>query len=130
LPSTNYFEWHAKDRIPGLVHSLNQFNETIYYSGCKTIRYTKHGTWGRLGAEPLHCRVPESGLICNIVSAQDELYGFTQQGLLLRLLPEKTIPVYTSPKGFAIYEGLISSNNKLILVGHGEEISVINQGEY
>jgi hypothetical protein len=128
--STDYFDWEATDRIPGLVHSLNQFDGTVYYSGCQTIRYTKHGTWGSIGDHLVHHTVSKSGLICNLVSIENKIYGFTQKGLLLQLLPDKINPIYYSTEGIAFYEGLISPSNKLILVGHGEEIRVINLAEY
>jgi hypothetical protein len=127
--STDYFDWQPTDHIPGLVHSLNQFNGTVYYSGCKTIRYTKQGTWGSIGNQPAHNTVSESGLICNLVMVENRIYGFTQKGLLLQLLPEHTIPIFNTPKGIAFYEGLIYSPNKLVLVGRAEEIRVINLGE-
>jgi len=123
--AVSYSNWQPEHKIPGLVHSLNSFNGTVYYSGCKSIRYKKNGTWGYLADKRVHREVTASGLICNLVSSGNQLYGFTQRGLLLRLLPETAVPVYQATNGIAYYEGLISGNNSVYLVGHGKEIREI-----
>jgi len=123
--SSDGLNWEKQTKVKGLVHALMAVEDTMYYSGCKSIRYDKKGIWGRVGDHKKHNEITNSGFICSMVEVNGNIYGFSQQGQFLNLKQGGSHPVFQSDSKFAMYEAVITDEGRIYLVGHGKGIIFI-----
>lgn len=122
-------KWDKQEKIKGLVHTLTAVDDTIFYGGCKSIRYDKNAIWGRLGSSQRPVEIENVGFICSLVYTNGRMYGFSQQGHFLVLQSNGANSLHKTEDKFAMYEAIVTDAGRICLVGHGKNILLIDVNE-
>ena len=124
IESTNNLKkWKTTSKIKGIVHEINVLDNELWFSGTKSMNYTKSGIYGPVN----ECKNPRTltygGCVWSMSGAVNNKLGVTNGGTLLNLHTQEQIRVQ---KAFTLYDLHIISNRKILIVGHGKGIYIVN----
>jgi hypothetical protein len=116
-------QWKTTNIVKGLVHEIDILDNEMWFSGTKNMSYSKSGIYGLACDGKTPKTMSKVGCIWSISGALNNKFGVTNDGTLLNLLTQQQIRI---PKAFTLYDLKFITNQKLLLVGHGKGIYIMN----
>lgn len=114
--------------LPGLVHHLRWHDGDLWFSGAKSLRYSRTGLAGKRGERSLE--LPGEGCIWSLLPLNGTMYCLAFNGAVVA--PNAAFDNYQN-KGkvlqHSIYEGVAVSGRKALLVGHGGSLLMMELEE-
>ena len=127
IKTENYIDWEKNTRIKGLVHEIALLTNTIWYSGSRNIHYKENGIIKMKGQKQL---LPnKAGCLWSMDVVNGKIISVTANGKLI-ILDKKTSEIKqidNSP--FVFYDIEKISESKILVVGHGKSICIIDFNE-
>jgi len=125
IKSINVNSWTKKYQVSGLVHELTTWNNTLWYSGTQGIRYRKNGILGIAGGKQMVFE--KTGCLWSMDEMADRITSVTANGQLLSFDPStSTSTKFSLPSTFSLYDMEKISSSKILLVGHGKSIYILD----
>jgi len=118
--------WKCHVKTKGLAHEINCWDSTIYYSGCRSIKYLKTGIIGSKLNQNSFKQV--GGCVWSMEKDNDQIIGSNQEGEAIIINKENPTSVNIIPIVHkAIYDLEIISKGKWLFVGHGQTIAILEE---
>jgi hypothetical protein len=124
IKTENYIDWEKNTRIKGLVHEIVLLTNTIWYSGSRNIHYKENGIIKMKGQKQL--LLNKTGCLWSMDVVNGKIISVTANGKLI-ILDKKTSEIKqidNSP--FVFYDIEKISESKILVVGHGKGICIID----
>lgn len=127
LGSKDLKSWNKKVKIKGLIHEITDIKNEVWYCGSKNIRFRKHGIIGQAHKGESRNIIKDTGCLWSLKSVGGKIIAATQSGELL-ILENKDSDTerITIPKATTLYEIEKISNTKILVVGHGKSIFIVD----
>jgi hypothetical protein len=124
IKTENYIDWEKNTRIKGLVHEIALLTNTIWYSGSRNIHDKENGIIKMKGQKQL--LLNKTGCLWSMDVVNGKIISVTANGKLI-ILDKKTSElkqIDNSP--FVFYDIEKISESKILVVGHGKGICIID----
>lgn len=125
--------WHTWYRKKALVHEIYSSNGSLKYCGARSFRINKNGVEGNLESKPGKYQNKNSGCIWSAVNWHyNGLLGCTQNGMLVQMhmnckCSEAQMKPIQMPVSYPMYDMQWISRNRLLIVGHGRSMYLLEQ---
>ena len=125
IRTENYIDWEKETKIKGLVHEITFFDNNVWYVGARSIHFRKNGIIGmkdkkQLVLNKMGCLWSMDVILGKIISvtANCKLIIFDKNKVKIEQI--KNLPPFT------FYDIEKISESKIIIVGHGKSICIID----
>lgn len=127
ISTENGIDWKKDAKIKGLVHELAFLDNNIWYSGTKSLRYTKHGIMGKVELNHKQVCLNDIGCLWSMDVINGKVISATTTSKL-SLLDKATgeLAELDVPSSFYFYDMEKISESKILVVGHGKSIYMID----
>ena len=116
--------FQKSNKINGLVHHLQTWNDELWYSGTKSIRFSRKGIIGKVDGPKQ--QVIEGGCVWSLLPIKDQLLGLNYSGELIFTETEATHTSTVKATEYSLYEGIELSPEKALVIGHGRRLFLID----
>lgn len=124
IKTENYIDWKKETKIKGLVHEIMFFDNNIWYFGARNIHFKENGIIGIKDQKQLLLNKTGCLWIANLINGK--IISATANSKLIildRSLNEMEQIVITP---FPFYDIEKISESKILVVGHGKGICIID----
>jgi hypothetical protein len=123
ISTYNLKQWKTTNKVKGLVHEIKVLDNEIWFSGTKNMHYTKSGIYGLVNEGKTPKTIINGGCVWSMSGAINNKFGVTNGGTLLNLQTHQQILI---PRASTLYDLKFISNHKLLIVGLGKGIYILN----
>ncbi len=121
----NYIDWKKDTKIKGLVHEIRFFDNNIWYVGARNIHFKESGIIGIKDQKQL--LLNKTGCLWSMELIKGKIIGVTANCNLTIFDKNKSeIEQIKNISPYAFYDIEKISESKIIIVGHGMSIYIID----
>jgi len=127
MKSNNFEQWKKETKVKGLIHEIAQFDDSIWYSGSKNIRYKSIGIWGKKDQRNSPSSTDHTGCLWSMEQFKENVLLASYSGNLITVDTKTSkAELLSIAQGYSLYDMEIISNSKVLVVGHGKGLYFIN----
>jgi len=125
IKSENFIYWNKVTKIKGLVHEIALLDNHIWYSGARNFHYNKDGILGIIDQKEL--LLNKTGCLWSMDVINGKIISVAANCKLMLFDKNKSeIEQIKNPFPYPFYDIEKISESKIIIVGHGKSIYIID----
>ncbi len=125
IKTENYIDWKKDTKIKGLVHEITFFDNNIWYVGARNIHFKENGIIGMKDQKQL--LLNKTGCLWSMDVINGKIISVTANCKLMIFDKNKSeIEQIKNLSPCAFYDIEKISESKIIIVGHGKSIYIID----
>jgi len=125
IKTENYIDWKKDTKIKGLVHEIRFFDNNIWYVGARNIHFKENGIIGMTNQKQL--LLNKTGCLWSMELINGKIIGVTANCNLTIFDKNKNeIEQIKNLSPYPFYDIEKISESKIIIVGHGKSIYIID----
>lgn len=125
IKTENYIDWKKDTKIKGLVHEIALLDNNIWYSGSRNIHFKENGFIKMKGQKQL--LLNKTGCLWSMDVINGKIISITANCKLMIFDKNKSeIEQIKNLSPYAFYDIEKISESKIIIVGHGKSIYIID----
>jgi hypothetical protein len=125
IKSKNYNNWKIDTKIKGLVHEIAIINNEIWYAGTASLHFNRNGIFGIKNQNSVGLN--KTGCLWSMDMFFGKMITVTNNGKLL-ILDKNNVEIkqIDTPSPYAIYDIVKIAESKILIVGHGKTMYIID----
>ena len=125
IKTENFIYWKKVTKIKGLVHEIALLDNHIWYSGARSFHYKDDGIFGMIDQKQL--LLNKTGCLWSMDVINGKIISVTANCKLMIFDKNKSeIEQIKNPFPYTFYDIEKISESKIIIVGHGKSIYIID----